>query len=225
MLCTLLYWYHAEPYIWCVNRYPRKLALWRSQPWRSLTHGELGPGELADGSQVVMWWLCISCSAEAWNFDFLIKFYLEGQGQSPHKTIGILTKVFCTSGPNLAIRAWMGDELWCGQASNGVNWEFEGQGRSLHKTIGIFDLEGQGQSLHKTIGILTKVFCTFDPNLLILARTTHELLRGQASDWHTDWHTRAHTHTHTHTEAGNDNTQRPKLDSGENEEDSFEIIS
>ena len=219
MLCTLLYWYHAEPYIWCVNRYPRKLALGRSQPWRSPTHGELGLGELADGSQVVMWWLCISCSAEAGNFDFLVKFYLEGQGQSPHKTIGILIKVFCTSGPNLAIRAWMGEELWCGQASNGVNWEFEGQGRSLHKTIGIFDLEGQGQSLHKTIGILTKVFCTSkfaDPcsnNSWVIA-------------WTSKWlaHRLAHAHTHTHTDAGNDNTQRPKLDSGENEEDSFEII-
>ena len=28
------------------------------------------------------------------NFDFEIKFDLEGHGQSPHKTIGILTKVF-----------------------------------------------------------------------------------------------------------------------------------
>ena len=27
------------------------------------------------------------------NFDFEVKFDLEGQGQSPHKTIGILSKV------------------------------------------------------------------------------------------------------------------------------------
>ena len=27
------------------------------------------------------------------------------------KTIGILTKVFCTSGPNLVVLAWTGDEL------------------------------------------------------------------------------------------------------------------
>ena len=32
------------------------------------------------------------------NFDFEVKFDLEGQGQSPPKTIGILTKVFYTYG-------------------------------------------------------------------------------------------------------------------------------
>ena len=35
------------------------------------------------------------------NFDFEVKFDLEGQGQSPPKTIGILTKVFYTYAPNL----------------------------------------------------------------------------------------------------------------------------
>ena len=45
------------------------------------------------------------------NFDFEVKFDLEGQGQSPPKTIGILTKVFYTYGPNLVILAWTGDEL------------------------------------------------------------------------------------------------------------------
>ena len=39
------------------------------------------------------------------NFDFEVKFDLEGQGQSPPKTIGILTKVFYTYGPNLLILA------------------------------------------------------------------------------------------------------------------------
>ena len=33
------------------------------------------------------------------NFDFEVEFDLEGQGQSPPKTIGILTKVFYTYGP------------------------------------------------------------------------------------------------------------------------------
>ena len=51
------------------------------------------------------------------NFDFAVKFDLEGQGQSPPKTIGILTKVFYTYGPNLVILAWMDDELSRGQAS------------------------------------------------------------------------------------------------------------
>ena len=51
------------------------------------------------------------------NFDFEVKFYLEGQGQSPPKTTGILTKVFYTYGPNLVILAWTGDELSRGHAS------------------------------------------------------------------------------------------------------------
>ena len=51
-------------------------------------------------------------------FDFEVKFDLEAQGQSPPKTIGILTKVFNTDGPNLVILAWTGDELSRGQASD-----------------------------------------------------------------------------------------------------------
>ena len=39
------------------------------------------------------------------NFDFEVKFDLEGQGQSTPKTIGILTKFVCTYGPNLVILA------------------------------------------------------------------------------------------------------------------------
>ena len=55
---------------------------------------------------------------------FKVKFDLEGQGQSPPKIIGVLTKMFCTSGPNLVILAGMGEELWCGQAQNRVNFKF-----------------------------------------------------------------------------------------------------
>ena len=51
------------------------------------------------------------------NFDFEVQFDLEGHGQSPPKTVGILTKVFYTYGPNLVILAWTGDELSRGQAS------------------------------------------------------------------------------------------------------------
>ena len=50
------------------------------------------------------------------NFEFEVKFDLEGQGQLSQKTIGILTKVFCFSGPNLVILAWTIDELSLGQA-------------------------------------------------------------------------------------------------------------
>ena len=37
------------------------------------------------------------------NFDSEVKFDLEDEGQSPHNTIGILTKDFYTYGPNLVI--------------------------------------------------------------------------------------------------------------------------
>ena len=130
--------------------------------------------------------------------DFENKFNLTCHAQSPPKTTGILTKIFCTSGPNLVALAWTGDELSRGQAQNRVNFDFEVK----------FDLEGQGQSPPKTIGILTKVFYIYGPNLVILADTGHELSRGQARDWHTDGH------THTQTDAGNDNTRRPILASG-----------
>ena len=50
------------------------------------------------------------------NFDFGVRFDLEGHNQLSHKTIGILTKVFYISGPNLVILAETGDELSHGQA-------------------------------------------------------------------------------------------------------------
>ena len=74
------------------------------------------------------------------------------------------------------ILAWMGNELWSGQAQNGVNSDFEVK----------FDHEGQGQLPTKTKGNLTKVFCICGRNLAVLAWTGPELSRGQASDWHTD---------------------------------------
>ena len=69
------------------------------------------------------------------NFDFEVKFDLEGQCQSPPKTTFILTKVFYTYGPNLVILAWTGDELSRGQTwwrtdagndnTRGQYWPFE----------------------------------------------------------------------------------------------------
>ena len=52
------------------------------------------------------------------NFDFQVKFDLEGQGQSTPKTIGILTKMFCMSGSNLVILAGTSHKLSRGQASD-----------------------------------------------------------------------------------------------------------
>ena len=60
------------------------------------------------------------------NFDFQVKFDLEGQGQSPPKTIGILTKVFYIYGPNLVILAETDYELSCGQARD---WRTDGHTR------------------------------------------------------------------------------------------------
>ena len=57
------------------------------------------------------------------NFDFEVKFDLEGQGQSLPKTIGILTKVFYIYGPNLVILAERDDELSHGQARD---WRTDG---------------------------------------------------------------------------------------------------
>ena len=62
-----------------------------------------------------------------------------------------------------------------------------------------FDLEGQGQSPPKTIGTLTKLFCTFCPNLVVLAWTCGDLWRGQARGWRT--HTQTDTHTDRQTQA------------------------
>ena len=130
--------------------------------------------------------------------DFENKLNLTCHAQSTPKTTGILTKVFSTSGPNLVALAWTSDELSRGQTQNGVNFYFKVK----------FDLEGQGQSPPKTIEILTKVFYTYGPNLVILAWTGDELSCGQASAYGT------HGQTHRQTNAGNDNTRRPKLASG-----------
>ena len=116
------------------------------------------------------------------NLTFSVKFDLEGQGQLPPKILGILTMVFYTSGPNLVILAWTGDELWCGQAQNGVTFVFEVK----------FDLEGQSRLPLKTIGTLTKVFCIFRPNLVCLVWTGDELSHGQTW-WRADGRTQATT--------------------------------
>ena len=144
----------------------------QSGPWSSLgTHGSL----------LVTWWLCVSCSGETGNFDFLSWIW-----PWTSRSIGILTKVFCTSGPNLVALAWMVGELWCGEAKNGVNLDFQVK----------FHFEGHGQSLHKTTGILTKVFYTSefgDPCL------NESRVIAQTSKWL----------IHTRTDEGNNNTHGP----------------
>ena len=113
--------------------------------------------------------------SDANKHDFENKLNLTCQAQSTPKTIGVLTKVLRTSGPNLVALSWTGDELLRGQAQHAVNFDFEVK----------FDLEDQGQSPPKTIGIFTKVFYTYGPTLVILAWTGDELSRGQTW-WRTD---------------------------------------
>ena len=70
------------------------------------------------------------------------------------------------------------------------------------------NISGQSQSTLKTIVILTKVFCTFGLNLVILAWTGEKLSREQAWVWH--------AHMATLTDESNDNTRKPKLALGKN---------
>ena len=80
-----------------------------------------------------------------------------------------------------------------------------------------FDLEDQSRSSPITIGTQIKVFCISGPNLVILAWMGYELSCRQARDWYT------HTQTYRPTNAGDDNTQRPKLASGKNDPWNYDI--
>ena len=132
--------------------------------------------------------------------DFENFLNLTWQAQSTPKTIEILTKVFCTRGPNLVVLAWTGDVLSRGQTLNGVNFDFEAK----------FDLQGQGQSPSKTIGVLINVFTYMIQ--IWWSYLKRVMSYGQTSSWLT--HGLTHTLTHIQT-TGNDNTRRPKLASGE----------
>ena len=141
------------------------------------------------GSLVVIWWLCISSSGEARKFDFLSQIW-------PSRSRSIATQ------NNRALNQCI-LHLWSkfgDPTSNG--WWVMVRTSSKWGKFDFdlkFDLEGQGWLTPKTIGTLTKVFCIFGPNLVILAWTGDELLRGDGR-----------------TDRGNDNTRRPKLASGNN---------
>ena len=132
------------------------------------------------GSLVVIWCLCISSSGEARKFDFLSQIWpwrsrsIAPQNNRDHnqRILHLWSKF---GDPSL--KAWMGDELWCRQALNGVNFDFHLK----------FDLEGQGRLPPKTIGTFGEVLCIFGPNLVILAGRGEELSRGQTW-WRTDGH-------------------------------------
>ena len=54
----------------------------------------------------------------------MIKNKIEAESLSRPKSIGILTVLRCNSEPNFVILAWTGDKLSCGQAQNGINFDF-----------------------------------------------------------------------------------------------------
>ena len=144
----------------------------QSGPWNSLgTHGSL----------VVMYFQ----NGETWKFYFLSHIWpWRSTSIAPQNkrdlNQGILYLWSKFGDPSL--NGWW---VMVRTIQNGVNLDCQVK----------FDLEGQGRSVHKTTGTLTKVFRIFGPNLVILAWTGPELLRGQASDRQTD------THTHTQTQA------------------------
>ena len=76
------------------------------------------------------------------NFDFQIKFYLEGQSRPLHKTIGTLIKVFYIFGLNLVILPWTGPQL------------------SLGQKIEILMIT-EGLNFIKNLSILMKIQCKF----------------------------------------------------------------
>ena len=72
---------------------------------RDLNQGILHLWSKFGGPSLNGWWFISRKAQNGVNFDFEVKFDLEGQSQSPPKTIGILTKVFYIYGPNLVILA------------------------------------------------------------------------------------------------------------------------
>ena len=75
---------------------------------RDLDQGILHLWSKFGGSSLNWWWVISRTSSKWEKFWIEVKFDLEGQGQSPPKTKGILTKVFYTYDPNLMILVWTG---------------------------------------------------------------------------------------------------------------------
>ena len=89
-------------------------------------HSHLGCGTdpiLIHFSQVSQIFQRYKSDANIQEFEKKVKFDMSIQ--STFKTIEILTKAFCTSGPNLVVLAWTGDELSCRQAQNWISFDFE----------------------------------------------------------------------------------------------------
>ena len=82
-------------------------------PWQQVILCTSGPNLVVlarTGDELLRWQ-----AQNGVNSYFAGKFDLEALGQSPHKPICILTKVFYAYGPNLVILACRGDKLSCRQ--------------------------------------------------------------------------------------------------------------
>ena len=159
---------------------------------------------------MVLWWLyggyVFQVVVKAAILTFIVKFDLEGKGQSPSKTIGNKTNVFSTSGyPNLNgwwVMMWTSSKL----GKLGL-WPYIWLWRS--RSI----VPQNNKELNHVVMYLWSQFG--DPSLKeswVITRT---------NKWLT--HRLTHTRTHTHTDAGNHNDRRPKLASGKNHVDSWKL--
>ena len=93
----------------------------------------------------------------------------------------------------------MNDYLSRGQGQNGVNFDFKVQ----------FDHGGSiAPPNSRDLNQLTNAFCTFDPNMVILTWTGHELWRGQARGSRTYTEAGTHRYTDRHRQL---NTWRPRV--------------
>ena len=120
------------------------------------------------------------------NFDFEGKFDLEGKGQSPPKTIGILTKVFYTCVSNLVILAWTGLELSRGQASDWhTDWHTHGHTHRCRQRQYPKAKTGLGQKL----SIRLQQYLSYPISTWLLKECLDSLLPSEQipSDWIFPW--------------------------------------
>ena len=146
----------------------------KSALWNSLgTHDSL----------MVIWRLCISSSGEARTFDFLNQNWTwRSRSIAPQNNRDLNQGI-------LHLWSKFGDPSlngWWIMVRTSSKW-----GKSLTFKLNL-TLKVKVDHTRAQLGTLTKVFCTFGPNLVSLAWTGDELSRGQTL-WWTDGRTQATT--------------------------------
>ena len=97
--------------LWHIGTIKGSLYINMCRGWRPWNNQDYEAVEVVIVLMYLLLWLSIYPGGQPWQN----VIDLEGQGQSLPKTIEILTEI-CTSGPNLVVLAWTGDELSCRQA-------------------------------------------------------------------------------------------------------------